>query len=169
MRVPFTATLQTSPREWLAFSDPVLVLQADAADAVRRTIADVEQLTRDRELHAVGFLTYEAGAAFGLTVRTTVDPLPPAWFALYHPSTVVPVSAPARTGAYALGALSPSVDAASFGRSMRRIKEHLAAGDTYQVNYTFRMGGTVFWRSIRAIRRPDRGATWLLFRVSRSR
>lgn len=138
----FAATLQVGPREWLAFRDPVLVLQAHSPDAVRRTLADVEQLTRDRGLHAVGFLAYEAGAAYGLSVQDAAGDLPLAWFALYDAKTVTQVSRPQVTGDYTLGALLPSVDRAAFDRAFSRIKEYLASGDTYQVNYTFQMAGT---------------------------
>jgi para-aminobenzoate synthetase / 4-amino-4-deoxychorismate lyase len=138
----FTARVQISPTEWLSFRDPALVLQADSPDAVRRTLSDVEQLTRDRGLHAVGFVTYEAGAAFGLTVRPDDSGLPSAWFALYARTEVTKSGAPPREGNYALGALTPSIDRGAFDTAFMRIKEHLAAGDSYQVNYTFRMEAT---------------------------
>jgi len=138
----FTARVQIAPTEWLSFRDPALVLQADSADAVRRTLSDVEQLTRDRGLHAVGFVTYEAAAAFGLAVLPDEFGLPAAWFALYEPTEVVKSGTPLRDGSYTLGALAPSIDRAAFDDAFARIKEHLAAGDTYQVNYTFRTEST---------------------------
>jgi len=137
----FAARVQISHTQWLAFRDPVLVLQADSIDAVRRTIVDVEQLTRDRGLHAVGYVSYEAAAAFGLAVREADDRLPMAWFALYERAHVTPTGAPRSTGSYALGPLVPSVDRREFDAAFTRIKEHLAAGDSYQVNYTFRLAG----------------------------
>ena len=141
MSATFAARVQISHTQWLAFRDPVLVLQADSIDAVRRTIVDVEQLTRDRGLHAVGYVSYEAAAAFGLAVREADDRLPMAWFALYERAHVTPTGVPHSTGSYALGPLVPSVDRREFDAAFTRIKEHLAAGDTYQVNYTFRLAG----------------------------
>jgi para-aminobenzoate synthetase / 4-amino-4-deoxychorismate lyase len=137
----FAATLQVGPQAWLAFRDPVLVLQADSPGAVRRTLVDVEQLTRDRGLHAVGFLTYEAAEAFGLPVHDAPADLPLAWFALYEPKTVTGAGRPQRSGDYTLGPFAPSVARGQFDRAFSQIKEHLAAGDSYQVNYTFRMTG----------------------------
>ena len=138
----FAARVQIGPTQWLSFRDPSLVLQADSIDAVRRTIVDVEQLTRDRGLHAVGYVSYEAAGAFGLAVRETGEQLPLAWFALYDKAHVTPTGTPQSTGAYTLGPLVPSVDRDGFDAAFGRIKEHLAAGDTYQANYTFRMEGT---------------------------
>jgi len=135
----YAARVQISPTEWLSFRDPALVLQADSTDAVRRTLVDVEQLTRDRGLHAVGYVSYEAAAAFGLAVGRPDERLPLAWFALYEKAHVAATGAPMSTGAYTLGSLEPSVDRSRFDAAFARIKGHLAAGDTYQVNYTFRM------------------------------
>src|SRR5690242_8383987 len=81
------ALVQVSDRRWLAFEDPTRVLRAETHDAVRGVLADVEQVTRDRGLHAVGYLTYEAGAAFGLPVSSAAAG-PLAWFALFEPSNV---------------------------------------------------------------------------------
>ena len=137
----FTATLQVDADRWLSFHDPLLVLQADTADAVRRTLVDVEQLTRDRGLHAVGFLTYEAGSAFGLPASARPADVPLAWFALYEPAHVTQVGRPSREGDYSLGQLTPSLDRAAFRSAFSRIKEHLAAGDSYQANFTFTIRG----------------------------
>ncbi len=142
MSKTFIARVQAAGDHWLEFRDPVLVLQADSPDAVHRTLVDVEQLTRDRGLHAVGFVTYEAGAAFGLPVADDAGALPLAWFALCQPSGVLRVGRPKRTADYEIGTLTPSVDRAAFGEAFARIRHQLAEGNTYQANYTFRMSGT---------------------------
>ena len=43
---------------------------------------------------------------------------------------------------YTLGPLTPTVDRLHFERAFDRIKKHIADGDTYQVNYTFRLEGS---------------------------
>jgi len=135
------ACVQTAGDHWLEFRDPVLVLQADTPDAVHRTLVDVEQLTRDRGLHAVGFVTYEAGAAFGLPVSASPGDLPLAWFALCEPSGVLRVERQKRTADYRIGTLTPSVDRGEFAEAFARIRHHLADGNSYQANYTFRLSG----------------------------
>lgn len=122
--------------------DPALILQADSPEAVRRTLVDVEQLTRDRGLHAVGFLTYEAGAAFGLRTHDSAgDGVPLAWFGLYAPDHVVVEGHPQHSGEYTLGPLVPSVGAEAFASAIATVKQHLLEGDAYQLNYTFRVEG----------------------------
>src|SRR3954454_22362145 len=76
---------------WLLFERPALVIRADHISDVRDAVAEVERLTRDRALHAVGFLTYEASEAFQHTVRPARGPLPPAWFALFGQADVTQV------------------------------------------------------------------------------
>jgi para-aminobenzoate synthetase/4-amino-4-deoxychorismate lyase len=138
MHSRFSVCVQQSAGQWLACTDPELVLQADTHDAVRRTLVDVEQLTRDRGLHAVGFVSYEAGGAFGLKVRD-LSGLPLVWFSLFDGSSVIQCAPPERTGGHSIGPLRPSIDRVAFGRAFREIKNHLAAGNTYQVNYTFQI------------------------------
>src|SRR5689334_20852816 len=76
------AIVQGRDGNWLAFDDPARIVRADSADGVGAALADVERLTRDANLHAVGFVAYEAGAAFGLKVHP-LENLPLVWFALF--------------------------------------------------------------------------------------
>ncbi len=116
-----------------------LVVRAETADAVRPAIAEVERLTRDRGLHAVGYVAYEAGGAFGLDVHAPITGLPLVWFALYDTAGVRTAEPPARSAAYSLGPLEPSLDRQAFLQAFHTIKAHLAGGESYQVNFTFQM------------------------------
>jgi para-aminobenzoate synthetase/4-amino-4-deoxychorismate lyase len=66
---------------------------------------------------------------------------PLAWFGLFETRNVRPLGTLAGSGSYALGALHPSIDRNEFQKAFDAIKGHLAAGDTYQVNFTFKMVG----------------------------
>lgn len=44
-----------------------------------------------------------------------------------------------RATATSIGAVRPNVDEAGFTRAVQRIRAYIAAGDVYQVNYTFRL------------------------------
>lgn len=141
MREPVHAVVQTIAGEWLAFDDPARIVRADTVVGVRPALADVERLTRDLGLHAVGFVSFEAAEAFQLAVRPASDRLPLVWFGLFEPAQVRRVDPPSGQGPYRLDDLQPSLDRAAFTAIFDRIKEHLAAGDTYQVNLTFKIGG----------------------------
>ena len=135
------AVIQTISGEWLEFSDPARIVVAETPAAVRPALAEVERLTRDLGLHAVGFLTYEAGLGFGLATKPPAGPTPLVWFGLFEPKGIRTVPRPARTGSYSLRDLRASIGRSEFDAAFEAIKGHLAAGDTYQVNFTFKMAG----------------------------
>jgi para-aminobenzoate synthetase/4-amino-4-deoxychorismate lyase len=151
------ALIQDDEERWLFFERPVRVIDARDVAAVAPAIAMVEALTRDEGLHAVGFVTYEAGAAFGLRVHPPPPGLPLAWFAVFDtaPTPLRHLSEWGRTGVrlgsdrcqigvrplYQVLGLAPSIDRSRFEQAFARIKRHIADGETYQVNYTFRLEG----------------------------
>ena len=47
--------------------------------------------------------------------------------------------------------LEPSVDRAEFTQAIARIHEAIAAGETYQVNYTYRLHGQAYGSPLRAV------------------
>lgn len=150
------AILQEETGGWLLFERPVHIVETHDPKRVAAAIASTEVLTRERRYHAVGFVSYEAGAAFGLPVRPGGAGLPLVWFALFDSEPIRMAASewrPTRggrmfggcqTGArsgYELTGVAPSVGRSAFGEAFARIKAHLANGDSYQVDYTFRMRG----------------------------
>jgi len=71
--------------------------------------------------------------------------------------------------------LQPSVDRDEFTRAIGAIHEAIRAGETYQVNYTYRLNGAAFgapialYRRLRARQPVEYGAFIALPRASRSR
>lgn len=143
--------LQTGANSWLSFNDHALVIRADSVEHVRAAISDVERLTREAGLHAAGFVAYEAGLAFGIPTAPPSSALPLVWFALFEPRHVHPAPPPRTDTSYSLGPVAPSVDRGGFEAAFARVKAFLADGDSYQVNFTFKM------------RAPFHGDAWALF------
>jgi para-aminobenzoate synthetase/4-amino-4-deoxychorismate lyase len=128
--------IQDGPR-WLRFEEPVRVVCVREPDSVPAALEEVETAVSTQNLHAAGFLTYEAAAAFGLAAHgRRADELPLLWFGLF-PEPEVWESLPPSTGAYALGDWAAALTPAAYERGFVAIKEQIAAGRTYQVNYTF--------------------------------
>lgn len=131
---PLTVVIQDRER-WLLFANPVRAIAANAVEdvlpALRQIVAGVET----EGLHAAGFITYEAAPGFdpALTVREPAG-LPLLWFGLYR-APVVWEHLPAG-GAYTLGAWQPSQQIDGYRAAIAQIKDAIARGDTYQVNYT---------------------------------
>lgn len=125
-------------QQWLQFKQPVEIISVTALADVRAKLAYVEDQVNTRNLWAAGFLSYEAAGAFDAAL-VTYQPggLPLLYFGLYAAPTVV--APPQPGGAFTFADWAANVDEEDFGRNIDNIKSHIARGETYQVNYTFRL------------------------------
>jgi len=118
---------------WLSFNDPVEVLTARTPDEVFQCLEKIEQ----SGLWAAGFVSYEAAGAFDDALKThSPGNLPLLQFGLFQGLEKVDL---ASSRDYSLGEWTPSVTRDEYFEAIASIKDHIAAGDTYQVNYTFRL------------------------------
>ena len=126
-------------RRSFAFAGMERELLASRPAEVIGVLAEVEKAVA-AGLHAVGFLSYECAPGFDevLVTREPAD-LPLAWFGLFRERHEVRSGTLEATGEYAIADWQPSISRDAYLRGLQRIKEHLAVGDTYQVNYTFRL------------------------------
>ena len=129
--------------EWFLFRDPVEILTARTAPEVFQCLEKIET----SGLWAAGFVSYEAASAFDDALRTHAPgALPLLQFGLFENVERTLLSAhSSKEGRqecpphYQLGEWTPSVSRDEYSAAIAKIKEHIAAGDTYQVNYTFRL------------------------------
>lgn len=126
------------PERSFAFAQPVGEVVAAAADEVRPALSAVARAVA-QGLHAVGFVCYEAAAGLDPAFTThPADALPLVYFGLFAERRLV--AAPSDgLGSYELGEWRPSVSRAEYEAAIARIRAYIAAGDTYQVNYTLRL------------------------------
>ncbi len=129
---------------WLRFEHPVEIVQAHAVGEVLSCLRYVEEAVDRRGLYAAGMVAYEAAPAFdpALQVRPDDGDLPLLWFGLYHgPHKVTrfpPPSESTRPEMAWLATVSPE----EYRLAFDQIKGHIESGDTYQVNYTYRLRGS---------------------------
>src|ERR671913_175780 len=137
--VPFEIILR-SPwgGPWRRFSRPFQVIAAHDRLDVRDALAQIDQAVRGGA-YAAGFVTYEAAGAFGLPVQQATAGLPLLCFGLFSPEQVEPMNRFPAFGGASLGEWQPSIDHAAYLRAIERIKSSIEAGDTYQINFTFRL------------------------------
>jgi len=126
-------------------TEPVGVLEAMRADEVIPALAAAEAAAA-RGLWAAGFVAYEAAPGFDPSLavrsRSAGDPfarLPLAWFAMFERREDSSLPEPREATVGSAEAWRPSVDRAAYDRAIARIREHIAAGETYQTNYTLRL------------------------------
>jgi para-aminobenzoate synthetase / 4-amino-4-deoxychorismate lyase len=125
---------------------PAGVLEATRTDEVPNVLEAAESAAA-RGLWVAGFVAYEAapGLDAALAVRapeaSSGSPrLPLAWFAMFEGKEEAVLPLPRQDpGPVVEGAWMPSVDRARYDASIASIRGHIAAGDTYQVNYTMRL------------------------------
>ncbi len=124
-------------KRWLAFREPVAVYVARSVDEVVPALEAVERDARERGLWAAGFVSYEASPAFDPALETRPpDDFPLLWFGLYRE----PIGADMPCGNTDCGPdWQPFLAEDEYRRSIERVKEYIALGETYQVNYTYRL------------------------------
>ena len=136
----------TGASDSLRLTGPIGVVEALRPDEVASAIAVAEGAAA-RGSWVAGFIAYEAAPAFdpALRVRSRKPDdafarLPLAWFAMFEERqrTVLPEPRGDRVDA-PTDHWRPSIDRATYDAAIARIREHIAAGDTYQVNHTLRL------------------------------
>ena len=136
-----TVILQDGGR-WLRFDELVRVVTAVSPHQVMTALREVDTAVA-QGLYAAGFIAYEAAAAFDLAVHPPIDGLPLLWFGLYPQPTVsdqLPIiNNQSSIINYQPGQWQSSVSREAYLAAIARIKEQIAAGYTYQVNYTYRL------------------------------
>ena len=124
--------------QWLHFTEPLEVLVARNLGEVPAVILQAERRVREDAAWAAGFVTYEASPAFDPAL--TAHPagvLPPACFGVF----AEPVTAERLDGGGAAAAprnWHMSIERDEYHRAIDAIKEQIALGNTYQVNFTVR-------------------------------
>jgi para-aminobenzoate synthetase / 4-amino-4-deoxychorismate lyase len=138
---PFEVRLRNARgREWRTFREPLAVVHATRPDEVAQCLAEADRAVRSDGCYAAGFVGYEAAAAFGLpTHAPRPDGLPLVCLGLFHPDKVTSERALPAGGAYRAGEWRPSIDPAAYAAAIDRIKSHIESGDTYQINFSFRL------------------------------
>ncbi len=138
---PFEVRLRTGRgHHWYTFREPTAIIEAATVDEVADCLAEVDRAVREGGSYAAGFVTYEAAAAYGLAVRPRGSGgLPLVCFGLFSAPSVDTERGLPRGGTYQTGEWQPSIDHATYARAIGRIKSLIEAGETYQINFTFRL------------------------------
>lgn len=123
---------------WLYFSKPQAIITTTDLGEVRQKLEEIDQLVNNRGMYAAGFITYEASPAFdsALVVRQPLA-FPLLWFGIYQKPQEVTFNGAGSN--YKLGPWQPSVTKSQYKAAIHRIKDLIALGRTYQVNYTLRL------------------------------
>jgi para-aminobenzoate synthetase/4-amino-4-deoxychorismate lyase len=123
------------------FSGMVEEITAATPDDVIPAMRRVESWVA-KGFHAAGFLSYEAASAFdaALAGKTPGD-FPLFWFGVFADRFATAgsdLTGPRECSEYSIADPASSISPAAYAAAIGRIREYIAGGDTYQVNYTLR-------------------------------
>jgi len=139
-------------KEWFYFSDPYQIITAETLEEVLPSLREIERLIEVNGWHAAGFLSYESAPAFDSALQTHTKmaalnkqssflsvqgEFPYLWFGLYPEPRPVTLPRPQRSKP--ILDWRPTTDRENYSAAIKRIKDAIAAGRTYQVNYTIRL------------------------------
>lgn len=127
--------------KWRVFERPREVVVGHEVKDVLPALERVESECARHGRYAAGFLSYEASPAFDPALETRPHgDFPLVWFGLYEHATDCTLDelAPA-TGIVVEEHWEASISPEEYARAFALLQELIRSGDTYQVNYTYRM------------------------------
>ena len=127
--------------KWRIYQRPSDIVVARSIDEVVPALAKVETACMEGQRHAAGFIAYEAAPAFDDALATKPsDHFPLLWFGVYENVGECPfeeLDAPSRAVRDEIW--QPSISHDQYVRVFEHLQELIRNGDTYQINYTYRM------------------------------
>jgi len=139
---------------WLHFANPHRVIFTERLQDVLPALREIEDAVNNG-FHAAGFLSYESAPAFDsahVTRAERSDPelaegerrrsaargdIPLLWFGLYPQPRLISLPQPASPKPALVW--SPTVSRETYNSAIEQVKNQIADGRTYQVNYTMRL------------------------------
>ncbi|UWU49727.1 chorismate-binding protein [Limnospira platensis] len=145
-------------QQWLLFEHPCYIVNCDRLDQVIPALQQIDESLREGHLWAAGFISYEASSAFDSALNTyPPDEFPLLWFGLYQQPQIITPPRLCSPSDYTVGEWLSSVTPTEYQEAINQIRGYIARGETYQVNYTFRLrtefsGDALawFWQLVRS-------------------
>lgn len=126
---------------WWKFGNPHRVILTEKIEDICQSLEDVEKLVAEHNWTAVGFVSYEAAPAFDPSLKVIpAQNFPLLWFGLYDEPQILQTSEVLEDfGSLAPINWQPNTEKEIYNAAIQTIKERIAQGKTYQVNYTMRL------------------------------
>jgi len=127
--------------KWLSFASPCRVLTTQRIEDVLPLVQEVQDAVEREGLYAAGFISYEAAPAFDPAFPSKgADQFPLLWFGVFRQVNEV-ATLPCGPGINPPISWCPSVNEEEYGECVAAIQRYIHQGDTYQVNFTYRLRG----------------------------
>lgn len=149
--------------EPLVFSNPVRILQTHNIEEIPAIMEKIDKAT-EQGYYAAGFVSYEAASAFQPAMKTReIGVLPLIWFGIFEEPQIPKKEMPAPEE-YTVGKWHMAGSPEAYQEGIKKIKNAIEEGDTYQVNYTERLHADfsgsdfAFYRQLARNQQADYGA-----------
>lgn len=121
----------------LRFTRPLEVVTARTLPEVRPALQRVRRAA-EAGRYAAGFVSYEAAPAFDPALSAGArSALPLLWFGIFAAPDAD--AAGETAGEFCLSPWTPSINRSTYARNFDAARQAIARGDTYQINYSFRL------------------------------
>ena len=140
MRRPEPRVVLFEPKrsQWLEFSSPCRIFTTRRMAEVLPLLSQMEAAVERQRLYAAGFLSYESAPAFDASLPSRGVPQAPLlWFGLFRRVRKLAALPPA-TASFP-SAWQTSLRPGEYRRCLHAIHRYIREGDTYQVNFTYRL------------------------------
>jgi len=127
------------------FKDPEKILICTSEDDIDKFFKKIK-FYQKKKYWLAGFFSYEFGYFLEPRLKNLMPKnlkFPLAWFGVFKsPYEAKPASLPrVNAESYQINNLTPSISEGQYSKSIKKIKQYLQEGQTYQVNYTFGLKG----------------------------
>jgi para-aminobenzoate synthetase/4-amino-4-deoxychorismate lyase len=127
-------------QQWLRFQNPIEIIQAHSIHQVVPQFQRVNQLIEQHHYYGAGFISYEAASAFNPTLEThELTSFPLLWFGLYSAPEVIEIHDCLDIKDNLKLNWLPAISKTEYENAIAQIKQYIQQGETYQVNYTYRL------------------------------
>ena len=152
--------------QWLDFHSPRQVYHVRNKDQVIPVLEEICNKVENQRYYAAGFISYEAAPAFDEVLYTRDDsPHPLLWFGLYdRPEILSQDDLEPDCLEETVLMWEPVLDRQNYTAGIKAVKERIRRGDTYQVNFTYRLRAPYeedpfrFFKQIQAAQNASYGA-----------
>jgi len=125
------------------FSNPIKIVSIYKSEELRDAFLEIEDFI-SRGYYAAGFISYESGFSFEDNLKDLIidSEFPLLWFGIYKKPNIFihgdKLSLTKKGSTYQIRNLRANISKNKYTENIRRIKNFIRNGDTYQVNYTFK-------------------------------
>ena len=125
-------------KTWLEFTNPLKIISTNNISDVQTCLIELEKYLK-QNYYAAGFISYEASPAFDESFQVkSASNFPLFWFGIFNEVNVLN-RLKMNNKRFKINNWQSSIDQKRYKKDFENIKEYIAKGDTYQVNYTYRL------------------------------